>query len=197
MSDGGPTSPALEANWLDWVTVNLGGPPERAERAAQAARDAVTNGDGLNAAVAAAINRWIEFGQGQKPFWQMTLWGIWLVRRAWIYVLFAACAQVFWLLPLGWIPVAALTPLPLGAAVWHLYVAYRLANHGVVAPGVLVDVTVKDSEGGAYVGTYRWLFHGPHLITRVGSIPQDVLILFDPKHPRDAVVINRSSSNSW
>jgi hypothetical protein len=196
MSDSGPTSPALEANWLEWVNANLGGPPERAERAAQAARDAVVNGDGLNGAVAAAINRWIEFGQGQKPFWQMTFWGIWLVRRAWIYVLFAAVAQVFWFLPLGWIPVLALTPLPLGAAVWHFYVAYRLANHGVVAPGVLVDVTVRDSDGPVYVGTYFWQFHGPHLITEMGSTPHDVLILFDPAYPQDAVVLDRAFSNS-
>lgn len=196
MSDSGPTSRALEASWLGWVNANLGGSPERAEGAAQAARDAVVSGDELNATVAAAVNRWIDFGPRQKPFWQMTVWGIWLVRRAWIYVLFAACAQVFWFLPMGWIPVVALTPLPLGAAVWHLYVAYRLANHGIVAPGVLVDVIAKDSDGPVYSGTYLWQFHGPHLITRMGSTPRDVLILFDPGYPQDAVVIDRSFSNT-
>ena len=196
MSDIGRASPALEASWLDWVNANLGGPPERAEHAAQAARDVVVSGDGLNAAVAAAINRWIELGEGQKPFWQMTLWGIWLARRAWIYVLFAACAQIAWFVPLGWIAVVALTPLPLGAAAWHLYVAYRLTSHGVLAPGALVDVNVKDSDGPVYVGTYLWQFHGPHLISRMGDTPHDVLILCDPEFPRDAVVIDRSFSNT-
>ena len=93
-------------------------------------------------------------------------------------------------------PVVALIPLPLGAAVWHFYVAYRLANHGIVAPGVLADVTVRDSDGPVYTGTYLWQFHGPHLITQMGSTPQDVLILFDPAYPQDAVVIDRSFSNS-
>jgi hypothetical protein len=196
MGHSGETSPAVVANWPDWVNVNLGGPPDRAERAAEAAKDTIVSGDGLSAAMAAATNRWVECGQDQKPFWEMTFWGIWLRRGAWVFALFAAVAQVAWLVPLGWIAALALTPLPLAATVWHVYVAYRLSNHGIVAPGVLVDVAVKDSEGDVYVGTYRWLFHGPHLITRVGSTPQDVLILFDPAYPRDAVVINRSFSSS-
>lgn len=184
--------PALEANWIDWVSANLGGPPDLAQQAAQAAADAVVSGEGLTAAMAAATNRWVESGHGNKPFWEMTFWGIWLGRRAWFFALFAAVAQVFWLVPLGWIGVLALTPLPLGAAAWHFYVAYRLSKHGIVAPGVLVDVTVKDSDGDIYVGTYQWQFHGPHLITRMGSTPHDVLVLFDPAYPKDAVVINRS-----
>jgi hypothetical protein len=196
MGDNGEVGPALETKWLEWVTANLGGPPNRAHRAAEAAQEAIFSGDGLNAAVAAATNRWVECGQGQKPFWELTFWGIWFRRKAWIFVLFAVVAQVAWLFPLGWIAVVALTPLPLAATVWHFYVAYRLSNHGIVAPGVLVDVTVKDSEGDVYVGTYRWHFHGPHQITQMGSTPQDVLILFDPAYPRDAVVINRSISTS-
>jgi hypothetical protein len=190
--DPGQGSPALEANWLDWVNANLGGPPDRAQLAAQAARDAVVSGHGLNAAMAAATNKWIQNGQGDKPFWEMTFWGIWLARHAWFFALFAAVAQIAWLVPLGWIVVVALTPLPLAATVWHFYVAYRLSNHGLVAPGVLVDVTVKDSDGDVYVGTYLWEYHGPHLITQTGSTPRDVLILFDPAYPKDAVVINRS-----
>jgi hypothetical protein len=195
MSDSRPTSPALEANWLDWVNANLGGPPERAERAAEAAKDAIVNGDGLNAAMAAATNRWVECGQGQKPFREMTFWGVMLRRGVVAYALFVVVAQVAWLFPLGWIAVVALTPLPLAATVWHVYVAYRLSNHGIVAPGVLVDVTVKDSDGDLYIGTYLWHFHGAHLITQIGTL-HDVLILFDPAYPQDAVVINRSLSNS-
>jgi hypothetical protein len=197
MGQSRETSPAVVANWVDWVNANLGGPPDRAERAAEAASDAIVSGDGLSAAMAAATNRWVECGQGQKPFWEMTFWGIWLRRGTLVFAIFAAFAQVFWLVPLGWIAVLALTPLPLAATVWHVYVAYRLSNHGIVAPGVLVTVTAKDSEGeDVYVGTYHWLFHGPHLIRQGGSTLQDVLILFDPAYPRDAVVINRSFSSS-
>jgi hypothetical protein len=196
MGDSGETSPAVVANWLDWVNANLGGPPDRAVHAAEAAKDAIVSGDELSAAMAAATNRWVECGQGQKPFWEMTFWGVMSRRGVVAYALFLAASQLFWFVPLGWIAVVALTPLPLAATAWHVYVAYRLSNHGIVAPGVLVDVTVKDSEGDVYVGTYRWLFHGPHLITRVGSTPEDVLILFDPAFPRDAVVINRSFSGS-
>jgi len=196
MIDSREPSPTLDANWLAWVTANLGGPPGRAQQAADAARDAIVSGNGLNAAMAAATNRWVESGQGQKPFWEMTFWGVMSRRPGWAFALVVVFAQVLWFIPLGWIAAVALTPLPLAAAVWNVYVAYRLSNHGVVAPGVLVDVTVKDSEGDIYVGTYQWHFHGPHLITHVGSTPRDVLILFDPVYPRDAIVINRSLSTS-
>jgi len=196
MSDSGQTSPALEASWLEWVNANLGGPSDRAEHAALAARDAMVSGGGLNEAVAAATNRWVDYGHGQKPFWDMTFWGIWLGRGAWIFALVAAFAQLFWLVPLGWIPVLALTPLPLAATIWHFYVAYRLSTYGLLAPGVLVNVTVRNSDrNDVYVGTYRWQFHGPHLITQIGTA-DDVLILFDPAYPKDAVVIFRSFSNS-
>ena len=190
-SDPVQSGPTLEANRFDWVNSNLGGPPDRVHRAAQAAADAITSGDGLNAAMAAATSQWIEGGHGDKPFWEMNFWAIWMQRHGWFFAFFAVVAQLFWLAPLGWIAVLALTPLPLGATVWHFYVAYRLSSHGLVAPGVLVDVTVKDSEGDVYVGTYEWQFHGPHLITQVGSTPRDVLVLFDPAYPKDAVVINR------
>jgi hypothetical protein len=196
MGDSRESGPALQAEWLHWVTANLGGPPDRAQSAAEAAQEATVDGGGLNAAMAAATNRWVESGQGQKPFWEMTFWGIWFGRKAWIFALFAAVAQVFWLFPLGWIAVVALTPLPLAATLWHFYVAYRLSNHGIVAPGALVDVAIKNSDGDVCVGTYRWLFDGPHLIRQMGSTPQDVLILFDPTYPRDAVVINRSFTTS-
>ena len=196
MGDSGEAGPALDASWLDWVAANLGGPPDCAHRAAEAAKDAIVRGDGLNAAMAAATNRWVECSHGQKPFWEMTFWGVLSRRAAWIYALFAIGSQIFWLVPLGWIAVVALTPLPLAAAVWNVYVAYRLSNHGVVAPGVLVNVRVKDSDGDLHVGTYRWDFHGPHLITTSGSTPHDVLILFDPAYPRDAIVLNRSLSTS-
>jgi len=196
MVDSKEASPALQAKWLAWVTANLGGPPDRTQRAAEVAQETILKGDGPNAAMAAATNRWVECGQGQKPFWEMTFWGIWFGRKAWIFPLFAALAQVAWLLPLGWIAVVALTPLPIAATVWHLYVAYRLSNHGIVAPGALVDVAIKNSDGDVCVGTYRWLFDGPHLIRQMGSTPQDVLILFDPAYPRDAFVINRSFSTS-
>ncbi len=196
MSDIGQTRPPLEATWLDWVTANLGGPPDRAQRAAEAARDAIVSGDGLKAAMAAATNRWVESGRGEKPFSEMTFWGIMSRRPGWAFALVVVFAQALWFIPLGWIAAVALTPLPLAAAVWNVYVAYRLSSHGVLAPGVLVDVTVKDSDGDLYVATYRWDFHGPHQITYVGSTPQDVLILFDPAYPRDAVVIDRSFSTS-
>jgi hypothetical protein len=192
MGGSGDASPAIDARWLDWVNANLGGGPDRAQLAAEAAQQAIVSGNGLNAAVAAATNRWVEHGHGEKPFWEMTFWGIWFGRRAWIFGLFAAVVQVAWLFPLGWIAVLALTPLPTAATFWHFYVAYRLSKHGIVAPGVLVDVTVKDSDGDIDVGTYRWDYHGPHLITQTGSTSQDVLILFDPAYPRDATVINRS-----
>ncbi len=195
MGDSGPRSPALEASWLDWVNANLGGPPDRAERAAEAAKGAIVNGDGLSAAMAAATNRWVECGEGQKPFREMTFWGVMLRPIVVAYALFVAIAQFLWLVPLGWIAVVALTPLPLAAIIRHAYVAYRLSNHGIVAPGVLVDVTVKDSDGDLHVGTYLWHFQGPHLITQIGT-PHDVLILFDPAYPKDAIVINRSFSTS-
>jgi hypothetical protein len=160
--------------------------------AAQAAIDTIASGDGLDAAMAAATNRWAECNHGQRSFVETTLLQIWLRRGGWLYALFAVCAQVFWYVPLGWIAVLALTPLPLAAAVWHFYVAYRLYNYGVVAPGVLVAVTTKDSDGQPiYVGTYRWQFHGPRLTKRSGSTPHDVQILFDPAHPQDALVIDR------
>ena len=196
MAASGETSPALEANWADWANANLGGPPDRAQRAAEAAKDTILSGDGLNAAMAAATNRWVECGQGEKPFWEMTFWGVMSRRPGWAFALVVVVAQVFWFIPLGWIAAVALTPFPLAAAAWNVYVAYRLSNCGLVAPGVLVDVSIKDSEGDLYVATYRWHFHGPHLITQVGSTPHDVLILFDPAYPRDAVVINRSFSTS-
>jgi hypothetical protein len=195
MADSQEPNPVLEANWLDWVNTNLGGPPDRARRAAEAAKEAMVNGDGLDAAMAAATNRWVEGGQGQKPFPEMTFWRLALRPGVVAYALLVALAQLAWFAPLGWIAVVALTPLPLAAIAWNVYVAYRLSRHGIVAPGVLVDVTVKDSDGDLYVGTYRWHFHGPHLITQIGT-PQDVLVLFDPAYPRDAVVINRSFSTS-
>ena len=46
------------------------------------------------------------------------------------------------------------------------------------------------------MGTYLWQYNGPHHITLMGSTPHDVLILFDPAYPKDAVVINRSFTNS-
>jgi hypothetical protein len=190
MSDGEPSSPALEMNWLDWVNANLGGSPDCARRAAQAAGDAIARGDGLDAAMAAATNLWVECSYGQRSFAETTLLEIWFRRGGWLYALFAAGAQAFWYVPLGWIAAVALTPLPLAAALWHFYVAYRIYNYGVLAPGVLVGVTIKDSDGPIHVGTYRWQFHGPHLITRMGSTPHDVLILFDPAHPQDAVVLD-------
>ena len=183
--------------WLDWVTVNLGGPPDRAQHAAEAAQDALSSGAGLNAAMAAAINRWVECGQGQKPFWEMTFWGIWFRRHAWLFALFAGMGLLFLHFPLGWIAVLALTPLPLAATVWHFYVTDRLSKHGIVAPGVLVAVSVRDSDGGeVYTGTYQWHFNGPHLVKQGEPISDDVLVLFDPAYPNDAIVINRSFSTS-
>lgn len=197
MSDSASSRPAVEANWLDWVNANLGGPPDRAERAADAARAAVHRGEGLNAAMAAATNRWLDGGHGQKPFWELTFWGVlWQRPEVLAYVLFVLFAQVFWFVPLGGIAVVALSALPLGAAVWNIYVAYRLSNHGVVAHGELVDVSVRDSDGDVHVGKYVWHFQGPQLTTRAGSTPQTALILFDPAFPRDAVVIDRSFSRS-
>ncbi len=174
----------------DRVAMSDGAPPERAMRAADPAPDPNVHGEDLNAAAAATADQWIESGQLRESLGRMNAWEIWMLRHAWFYVLFAACAQVFWFVPLGWIPVVALTPLPLGGALWHLYVANRLANHGLVAPGVLVDITVKDSDGSPmYTGVYSWEFYGPHFVTQMGSTPGQVLVLFDPAHP------DRSSSN--
>lgn len=59
MTDAGaavtPDSETLQANWRDWVSTHLGShDSERTERAATAAREAITSGKGLDAAYAAA-----------------------------------------------------------------------------------------------------------------------------------------------
>src|SRR5579872_1441134 len=88
MGDSGETSVAFEATWLDWVKANLGGPPELVQSAADAAKEAIDSGGGLNEAMAAATNRWVERGQGKKPLWEMTFWGVVMSRRtAWVYAL--------------------------------------------------------------------------------------------------------------
>lgn len=48
----------LYRNWLAWVKTNLGDDPKYNPIEANAADDVVANGDGFNAAAAAATNAW-------------------------------------------------------------------------------------------------------------------------------------------
>jgi hypothetical protein len=55
----------------------------------------------------------------------------------------------------------------------------------------LINVKVTDSDGDLYRSTYQFNFHGQHFTSRLSreTTPDVVLILFDPMHPKLAMVM--------
>jgi hypothetical protein len=185
------TRDELYWNWLAWVTTNLRDDPKYAAIAANAAADAVLRGDGINAAAAAATNAWIEAAQGDKPFWRLTFWGLLLTDFPfWALVVMLITLPLYRVAPVVTLFVF-LIPLALAAVGWRSYLFFRLSRRGIVAPGSLFKVTVKDSDGDVYRATYEFKFHGQRCISRLSrtSPPEGVLILFDPKHPKFAMLM--------
>ena len=155
-----------------------------------AAVDAVLQGKCLAGASAAATNAWTRSG-GRPPSWRLTFWGLLVEDRAFLgLALILVLAQGLWLSPAG-----ALTllfdVLLLPPVVLKVVEANRLSGSGIVAPGVLVkSARVSIGRGTSYAATYQFEHDGPHFVSRVaGDTPQDVLVLFDPNHPRRARVI--------
>jgi hypothetical protein len=185
------TREELYRNWLGWVATNLRDDPKYSPIAANAAVDAVVNGDGFNGAAAAATNAWIEAAKDDRPLWRPGFWSLLVTDRY-----FWALLVLILTIPLHRVApalslFALLIPPGLVAVCWKGYVFWRLSRRGLVVPGTLINVTVKDSDGELYRSTYEFNFHGQHFISRLSrmSTPEVVLILFDPNHPKLAMVI--------
>jgi hypothetical protein len=181
----------LYRNWLAWVTTNLRDDPKYAAIAANAAADAAVKGDGFNAAVAAATNAWIEAAQGDKPLWRPGFRSLLFTDLYfWALLVLLVTIPLYWVVPELSL-FAVLIPLALIGVGWKVYVFLRLSRRGIVVPGSMFNVTVKDSDGAVYRTTYEFNYEGQHFISRLSreSTPEIVLILFDPKHPKFAMVM--------
>jgi hypothetical protein len=181
----------LYRNWLAWATTNLRDDPKYAAIAANAAADAAVNGDGFNAAAAAATNAWIEAARSDKPLWRPGFWSLLFTDRFfWGLLVLLLTIPLYWVVPALSL-FALLIPAALIVVGWKVYVFVRLSKRGIVVPGSMFKVTVKDSDGEVYRTTYEFNFHGQHFISRLSreSTPEVVLILFDPKHPKFAMVM--------
>jgi len=181
----------LYENWLAWVTTNLRNDPKYAVIAANAAADAALKGDGFNAAASVATNAWILAAQADRPLWRPAFWG--LLFTDWFFwglVALLVTIPVYWVAPALSV-FALLIPVALIVVGWRIYVFLRLSKRGIVVPGSMVGVTAKDSDGDVYRTTYEFNFQGQHFISRLSreSTPDVVLILFDPRHPKFAMVM--------
>jgi hypothetical protein len=193
----------LYQNWLGWVTEHLGGDPKFATIAASAAVDAVVSGDGFNAATRTAMTAWIQAAADDKPLWRPGFWSL-LFTQFYVWGLLILLFTIpFYRIAPQMSLFAILIPPALIAAGWKVYVCWRLSKRGIAVPGSLFNVTEKDSDGTVYKATYAYEFDGQHLISRLTrQLPTEVvLILFDPKHPRFAMVmseyLNRGGLSGW
>jgi hypothetical protein len=157
----------LYRNWLAWVANNLGHDPRYGTIAANVAADAAVRGDGFNAAAVAATSAWIEAAQDDRPLWRPGFWRLLLTDPYfWILAVLLITIPLYWAAPELSV-LALLIPLALIAVCWKVYFFMRLSRRGIVVPGSLVSVTVKDSDGDLYRSTYQFDFEGRHLITRL------------------------------
>jgi hypothetical protein len=174
----------LYKNWLVWVTANMGDDADLSALAANAAADAAVKGGGFNGAVEAARKAWIDAAPIDKVLWRPGFWP--LLLTSW----------TFWALLVASItaPFLYITALAVPFLGWKVYTGWRLSHRGMVVPGSLTNVQdpplVQFGRGGgrAYVATYQFEWHEQqHSILKnyelKDSIRQDVLVLFDPKHP--------------
>ncbi len=188
-----PTLPGDEfySNWLMWVTANLGDDPEYGLVAATAATAVAVEGKGFNAAALAATYAWIEAAQDDRPLWRPGFWSL-LITESYFWVL----AGLLVTMPLYWVApdlsvLAVLIPIALIGVCWKAYVFFRLSTRGIVVPGSLTNVKVTDSDGELYGSTYQFNFQGKHFTSRLSreTTPDLVLVLFDPMHPKLAMVM--------
>jgi hypothetical protein len=179
----------LYKNWLVWVTANLGDDAEMAPIAANAAADAAVDGDGFNAAAEAARRAWVDAAPPDKQLWRPGFWSLLLTNLYfWGLILSLILAPVIYITIL-------VAPFLLAIVIWKAYTFWHLSRRGTVVPGSLVSVasSPRGRGGRVYVATYKFDFHGPRTTSQEhnteGSIRQDVLVLFDPKHPWLAMVM--------
>jgi hypothetical protein len=186
----------LYNNWLVWVTNNLGDDAALAAVAANAAADTAVKGEGFNAAAEAARSAWVDAAPADKQLWRPGFWPLLLTSwYFWILVVSLIAAPLIYITAL-----VALVMLPIVG--WQAYNFWRLAKRGTVVPGSLFNVKdppriyIRGGRGGgreSYIATYQFDSHGQHFTTHdyysKDSIRQDVLILFDPKHPSNAMVM--------
>jgi hypothetical protein len=173
----------LYKNWLVWVTSNLGDDAEMLPIAANAAADAAVKGDGFNASAEAARSAWVAAAPPDRQLWRPGFWSLLLTN---LYFLGLVLSLI--LAPVIYITILV-APILLAIVIWKAYTFWRLSKRGVVVPGSLVDVkeSSRTGRGGrTYLATYQFDFHGPHTTSQEhiteGSIRQDVLVLFDPRH---------------
>lgn len=181
----------LYRNWLAWVSANLRDDPKYAALAANAAADAAVKGEGYNAAAAAAMNAWIEAARAHDPLWRPGFWSLLLTDwYFWGLLVLLITIPLYRAVP-NLAVFGLLIPVALIAVGWKVYLFFRLSKRGIVVPGSMVKLTVKDSDGDVYRATYEFNFHGQHFISRVSrdTTPDVVLVLFDPDHPRFAMVM--------
>jgi hypothetical protein len=181
----------LYTNWLAWVITNLGDHPKYAGVAADAAADMAVKGQGFNAAATAAANAWIEAAQNDEPLWRPRFRSL-LLTDPYVWALFLLLVAIpLYLVSPQFSIVAILIPFALIGAGWKVYVYLRLSRRGIVALGSLFNVTVKDSDGEMYRNTYEFNFQGRHFVSLSSRefSREMVLILFDPQHPKFAMVI--------
>jgi hypothetical protein len=181
----------LYSDWLAWVNSNLRGDPKYASIAANAAADAAASGAGFNAAAAAATSAWIEAARNENPRWRPSFWSLLFTDRYfWVLLVLLITIPLYWVAPQLSL-FAVLIPAALAVVGWKVYVFARLSKWGIVVPGSMFKLTVKDSDGEVYRATYEFKFHGQHFISRLSreSTPEVVMILVDPKHPKFAMVM--------
>jgi hypothetical protein len=191
---GGLSRDDLYRNWLVWVGTNLGDDAQLAPIAANAAADAAVRGDGFNAAAEAARNAWVEAAPPDKALWRPSFSKL-LLTDIYFWILVGAVITT----PFLYVTVV-LVPIFLIVVGWDASRFWRLSKRGVVVPGDLFDVkdpppTLLRTRGdpGTYRATYHFEFHGPHFAKvsyySKDSVRQDVLVLFDPKRPSNAMVM--------
>jgi hypothetical protein len=187
----GLTRDQLYANWLTWVTNNLGDDSQMTVIAANAAADAAVKGEGFNAAAEAARKAWVEAAPPDRQLWRPGFWSL-LFTNLYFWLLVALVVSI----PFVFVTII-LVPFALIVVGWKAYLFWRLSNRGIVEPGSLVGQTapklwtIQAGRGGSargYTATYQFNYHGlahmtSHAYALQDSVRQDVLVLFDPKHP--------------
>ena len=180
----------LYANWLTWVSSNLGDDSRLTVVAANAAADAAAQGKGFNAAAEAARNAWVEAAPPDRQLWRPGFWAL-LFTNLYFWILVALVISI----PFVFVTIV-LVPFALIVVGWKAYTFWRLSNRGIVEPGSLVRQTVPKrwtinaGRGGSsgITATYQFNYHGgahetSHDYYLQDSVRQDVLVLFDPERP--------------
>ncbi len=186
-----PSREELYAHWLAWVVANLRDDPRFAPIAANAGADAAARGEGFNAAAAAATNAFIKAAGSEEPLWRPGFWKLLLTDRYfWGLAVLLVTVPLYWVAP-ALIVLAVLIPPALIVVGWKAHLFWRLSRHGIVAPGSMFDVRVKDSDGAVYTTTYSFDYQGRHFVSRMSrqTTPEVVYVLFDPRRPKSAMVM--------